>query len=77
MTRDEFLSALEETLTVEPGTLKPGVALAQVPEWDSLGVVDFQGLADELGGEEVPPDRITDCETVDDLLALLAGKLSD
>lgn len=77
MTRDEFLRTLEEVLRIDAGTLKPGLALAAVPAWDSLGVVDFQGLADESLGAQLRPDRINACNTVDDLLALVADKLAD
>ena len=76
MTRDEFLRALEEVLQIDPGTLKTGLALVEVPEWDSLGVVDFQGLVDESLGKDVAPERINACNTVDDLLALVADKLT-
>ena len=76
MTRDEFLRALEDVLTIDAGTLQPGLALADVPEWDSLGVVDFQGLVDESLGLDVQPERINACESVDDLLALVGEKLS-
>lgn len=77
MTRDEFLRALEKVLQVNTGTLKSGLALANVPEWDSLGIVDFQGLVDESLGKELQPERINACSTVDDLLALVADKLTD
>lgn len=77
MTRDEFLRALEEVLQIDAGTLKQGLALAAVPEWDSLGVVDFQGLVDESLGVQLKPEHINACNTVDDLLALVADKLAD
>jgi acyl carrier protein len=77
MTRDEFLRALEEVLQLDASTLKPGVALAEIPEWDSLGIVDFQGLADESLGTELSPERITASQTVDDLLTLVGDKLVD
>lgn len=75
MTRQEFLNALEEALMIDAGTLKEGLALADVREWDSLGVVEFQSLCDEQLGLELPPQQITACETVDDLLGLVADKL--
>jgi acyl carrier protein len=77
MTRNEFLRALEEVLQLDAGTLKTGLALANIPEWDSLGVVDFQGLVDESLGKDLAPERINACNTIDDLLALVADKLAD
>jgi acyl carrier protein len=76
MTRDEFLRALEVALMVDAGRLQPGLALANVPEWDSLGVVEFQSLIDESFGMEMQPERIISCNSVDDLVALVADKLS-
>jgi acyl carrier protein len=75
MTKDQFLRALEEALVIDAGTLTDGLALADVREWDSLGVVEFQSLVDEQLGKELPPQQITACETVDELVALVADKL--
>jgi len=77
MTRDDFLRALEEVLQISSGTLKPGLSLSEVPEWDSLGIVDFQGLVDESLHKELQPERINACNTVDDLLALVADRLTE
>ena len=76
MTRDEFLRALEEALMLDEGRLQPGVALAELPEWDSLGVVEFQSLVDSSFGIDVQPERIISCNSVDDLVSLVAEKLS-
>jgi acyl carrier protein len=76
MTRDEFLRALEQALMLDAERLQPGVALAEVPEWDSLGVVEFQSLVDESFGIEMQPERIISCNSVDDLVALVAEKLT-
>jgi len=76
MTRDEFLRALEEALTVDEGTFGMGVALATIPEWDSLGIVEFQAYADENFSLELEPERINACQTVDDVVALVAAKLA-
>ena len=77
MTRDEFLRALEEALMIDPGTMQNGMALVDIPEWDSLAVVELQGIADEALQTELQPEQIGTCETVDDLVALVAAKLSD
>ena len=77
MTRDEFLRALEEALMIDGGTLRPGLALTEVPEWDSLAVVELQGIADQELETELQPEQIGGCQTVDDLIALIADKLAD
>ena len=77
MNRQEFIKALEEALNVDAGTLQPATELASVKEWDSLGVVEYQSLVDEELEAQVPPPQITACQTVKDLIDLVADKLED
>ncbi|MBT8421622.1 MAG: acyl carrier protein [Gammaproteobacteria bacterium] len=77
MTRDEFLKALEEAIMVDPGTLEPGKPLTDIEEWDSLAVVELQGIADESLQIDLQPEQVGACETVDDLVALVDHKLAD
>ncbi len=77
MQRAEFIAKLEEALDVEAGSLSPETDLSQVKEWDSLGVVEFQSLADEELDLQVPPPQITACQTVGQLLDLVASGLED
>ena len=76
MTSQEFLTALSDALVLAPGTLVAGRKLADVPQWDSVAVVEFQALLDEQLGLEVQPQLIAECTTVDDLLALAKPKLA-
>lgn len=75
MTRQELLNALEEALVLKPGTMAPGKALSDIPQWDSVAVVEFQALLDEKLGLEVQPQLITTCVTVSDLIDLAQAKL--
>lgn len=71
MDRTRFVAALAEALAAPADTFAPGRRLDAIPQWDSLAVVEFQALADELLGRQVPPGAIAACTTVDDLLDLL------
>jgi acyl carrier protein len=75
MTRQELLTALEEALVLAPGTMAQGKALADIPQWDSVAVVEFQALLDEKLGLEVQPQMISACTTVSDLIDLAQAKL--
>lgn len=75
MTRNDFIRTLEKALSVDEGTFADGAALSSIPEWDSLGIVEFQAYADEEFGLELAPEKINACETVDDLVGLVAAKL--
>ena len=71
----EFLTALEEALNLDEGALSPETVLADLKEWDSLGVVEFQSLVDEELDLQVPPPQITACDKVQGLIDLVAEKL--
>jgi acyl carrier protein len=67
----EFYRNLEEVLDLTPGTLKAGEPLARLESWDSIGVLGFLAMADETYRAVIPPKRIPECKTVDDLAALV------
>ncbi len=76
MTRGEFLRALEAEMEVPEGTLKEGLALADVEEWDSLAAVLFIALADERVGVTISGKQIAKAKTFDELLALLGDSVT-
>jgi len=78
MTRKEFLGLLEEIVEEDPGTLTGAEKLKeQVAGWNSLAVVSFIALVDEHFGITLSPKVIADCKTVNDLIGLLNGKVTD
>jgi acyl carrier protein len=68
---NEFIKALEAMLELEPSTLEPATPLSQIPGWDSMAVVGFLALADEIYSKAVAPSAIQKCATVADLAALV------
>jgi acyl carrier protein len=74
MNKQEFLSAIEEMLEVEEGSLKGDEPLTDLP-WDSLAVVSFIALADEHLDVAVSPQGLVQAKTLSDVLALVANKL--
>ena len=77
MNKTQFLRLLDELLELEEGTLKGGEILEALEDWTSLTVVGFIALADEEFGVAPSPDKIRECRTIDDLIALLSGQLKD
>lgn len=75
LSRQEVLLLLDELMETAPGTLRGGESLAELPAWDSLGVVSFIALADEHFGLSLPPKEIAEAKTVDDLVALVGPGL--
>jgi len=76
MTKAEFLGHLDEIMEQEPGTLKAGEALKDVPKWDSMTVVQFIAFADEEFNLAIPSAKLLACTTVDDLAALLSSHVT-
>jgi acyl carrier protein len=71
MTKTEFLGHLDEIMEQEPGTLKSGEALKDLPKWDSMTVVQFIAFADEEFNVSLSSAKLLACKTVDDLAGLV------
>ncbi|QDU68445.1 phosphopantetheine-binding protein [Engelhardtia mirabilis] len=77
MDRNQFVAALESALQIDKGILTPETVLDSLESWDSLGVLEFQALADEELNVQVEPTEIGVCRTVEDLWKLMqAGEKS-
>jgi len=74
MSRSDFLKLVDELMEKEPGTLAGPESLEE-HGWDSLSVISFIALVDEQFGFTVPPVELAKCTRVDDLLALVGGRL--
>ena len=70
MTRDEFLTEIDEILGLRPGTLKGDEKLDELQNWDSTALIGLIVLAESANGTHISPDRIVGCSTVADLLRL-------
>jgi acyl carrier protein len=69
MTRQDFLSAMNNLLELPAGTLTGYESLDDLEGWNSLAMVEYIALADS-NGAKVSPRQIRDCETVEDLAKL-------
>ena len=70
MTREEFLTQLDELLELPAGTLKGDEKLEDLERWDSLAMVSFIALADEHCNMRLSPRQFVSCNTVNDLVQL-------
>ena len=70
MTREEFLTHLDELLELPAGALKGDETLEGLERWDSLAMVGFIALADEHCDRRLSPRQFVSCNTVNDLLQL-------
>lgn len=77
MTRNEFYSQIETTLGTEPGTIHTDTKLKDVPKWDSMAVILFQGMVDDELHTTIEGDDMLSATTFGDLANLVGDKLSD
>jgi len=70
MSRDAFLSEIDEILGLRPGTLKGDEKLEDLHNWDSTALIGVVVLAESASERHISPDQIVNCSTVADLLRL-------
>lgn len=66
------MRALEGILQIDENHLTAETVLGDLKSWDSMGVLEFQAMADEDLGVQVEPAAIERCRTADDLWKLVA-----
>lgn len=76
MNRQEFLTAVEELIEMESGTLKGDEVLYSLDGWDSLAVISFIALVDESLGMIIEGDKLADATTMAELIAMVEHKLN-
>lgn len=64
-------------LEVEPNSITTEEALVDIEEWNSLAVISFIAMIDELFGIAVLPQKISEAVTVKDLITLLGEAIDD
>ena len=66
---DIILRLIEEAMEADENTLSLGQHLV----WDSVAVITFMALVDERLNKTVSADRLNKCETVDEVVELVAA----
>lgn len=70
MTRDEFLLAMDEILSLPAGTLRGPEKFEELENWDSTSLVSLIAMIDTNSGLCLSPGQIVGCSTIADLLQL-------
>ena len=68
----EFYEGLAEILEVENDDVNSDLALGE--SWDSLAIVSTIALIDDVYDIQVRPEKLSDCQTVGDIEALVAAE---
>jgi len=69
---DQFADGFAEILEIEPAAILPQLDVAS-HNWDSLAIVSTIALVDELYGVVLDGKALSNCKTVADIQALVAG----
>ncbi|HMH02009.1 MAG TPA: phosphopantetheine-binding protein [Terriglobales bacterium] len=77
MEKKDFLLLLDEIMELELGTLTGEEQLKELENWSSLAVVEFIAIVDEKFEFTVSPKKLSEAETVNDLIQLLDGKVTN
>ena len=72
MQKSEFLDSFRQLLEKDPGPLTGEEPLTGIG-WDSLAIVQFLAFTDEQFGVTVSPNRVRQCRTANDILALASS----
>jgi hypothetical protein len=75
MTKATFMQELANILWVTPADLLPDRRLKDFRGWDSMGQMAMLTLLDTEAGVLVPPNWITTCETIGQVLDLAEPQL--
>lgn len=75
MTKQEFLTSIEELTESEANTLRETDPLADTGMWDSTAVLGFISFVDEHFDTTFSADAIQACETPGDLMRLLGDRI--
>lgn len=77
MSKSKFLRMMESTLQIAENSLSGPEVLEEFDSWDSLTVMMTLALFDKELGLKVPAAKIYECQTINDLIALADGKITD
>lgn len=69
MTKAELLNLMERVLQIEPGTLHEGLRLDDIPQWDSLSILNLQ-IELTVSHPDTDFDALRACKTVGDVYRL-------
>ncbi len=71
MTVEKKMELLEDLFEVDPGEIKPEMALADVDGWDSMTALSLIVMLDDECGKRVAGDDVKALVTVQDIMDLM------
>jgi acyl carrier protein len=75
--KPDGMRLLEQMLELRPGALSAETRLRDLDGWDSLATMTFIAMIDREFGLPLPGGRVARCQTVGELIGLLAAAPAD
>jgi acyl carrier protein len=72
----EFLPQLAHTIEADADTMSESTVLNELPNWDSMRLLEVIALVDEQLGVNLNANQLAKCETVGQILDILGDKLT-
>lgn len=76
MNKAEFLPHLAQVIEADIGTMSESTVLNELPNWDSMRLLEVIALVDEQLGVNLNANQLAKCETVGQILDILGEKLA-
>ncbi len=70
-TVEEKLLLISTALDATPASIRPGILLDQIEEWDSMGTISVLAMLDKHFDRRLSLEEIAALKTVDDILKLM------
>ena len=70
-TLEEKLLLIAGALDATPASIRPGILLDHIEEWDSMGTISVLAMLDKHFDRRLSLEEITALKTVDDILKLM------
>lgn len=71
MTQQEFITELEDILSLDEGELNADSNLKEIEDWDSLAIISIIALVDKKIGKKIDIASMKECATVNDLITVI------
>jgi len=76
MTKTDFLRLFAEIVEAPPGSLMGKEKLIELPNWDSLIILEFIVFVDKYFSIRLSGQEIVQCTTVSELIGLLGNRVT-
>lgn len=68
---EKFIAAFADCLEIEAESLQPGTFFKELPEWDSLTLLNVMAMLEDEFEFQISRQQLDQAQTLQDLIALI------